>query len=567
MTPLIITLVFCIAITVLFLLPGFFLLRVFLEKPLSTLPTWCLSLALGLGFLNFLMILMGKTSIHYTFTSLSIALFSAVFTLFLGSLLYRRFFLRTSPKKTSEESSLSFSHTQTGLFIILLVITVLIKTIYLSHAILPTATDLGHHMYWSKVIAESGTLPTYEKSDIVTDINGNYQIASPEPIADFIIGEHLPFAAIYLFTGIDFLSAFPILFLLFINLMSTLALVVLAQSFAQDLKGHFLHSRLFTRENIALATLFFFGPLYTLASPQAKFVSGGVVGNTLGNFFMPVIFYAFYRALSEKRSDFLALGMLLTFSLAYIHHLSTLMTLFVLIGVAVTSLIIRFNSFTETLRSWFELILRPKPLLVLLSACIFFFGIALPTYIETHAVGTALGTPTKTTRTGLSFYQITFSSGETRVALGLIGMFLLAALSARKTYASAFLLGWGGILSVMTFRPNLLFINIPSNRIGAYLSFPLGLLAAVAFIGFFALAISQTKKHLLLPGFLFLIMAFSSFFFALGSGSYDNGQTLLPNSKAQSALETFTASRFLAVHTTADDVILKDTTISPLIPG
>ena len=319
------------------------------------------------------MILMGKTSIHYTFTSLSIALFSAVFTLFLGSLLYRRFFLRTSPKKTSEESSLSFSHTQTGLFIILLVITVLIKTIYLSHAILPTATDLGHHMYWSKVIAESGTLPTYEKSDIVTDINGNYQIASPEPIADFIIGEHLPFAAIYLFTGIDFLSAFPILFLLFINLMSTLALVVLAQSFAQDLKGHFLHSRLFTRENIALATLFFFGPLYTLASPQAKFVSGGVVGNTLGNFFMPVIFYAFYRALSEKRSDFLALGMLLTFSLAYIHHLSTLMTLFVLIGVAVTSLIIRFNSFTETLRSWFELILRPKPLLVLLSACIFFF--------------------------------------------------------------------------------------------------------------------------------------------------------------------------------------------------
>jgi hypothetical protein len=67
----------------------------------------------------------------------------------------------------------------------------------------------------------------------------------------------------------------------------------------------------------------------------------------------------------------------------------------------------------------------------------------MPTYIETQAVGTALGTPTKTTRTGLSFYQITFSSGEARVATMVPG-----ELIARKGDDEYFLHVAGGFLEI-----------------------------------------------------------------------------------------------------------------------
>jgi hypothetical protein len=110
---------------------------------------------------------------------------------------------------------------------------------------------------------------------------------------------------------------------------------------------------------------------------------------------------------------------------------------------------------------------------------------------------------------------------------------------------------------MMTLFPHLLFINIPSNRIGAYLSFPLGLLASFAFV--FALAtLRGDRKRLVLPGFAVFLFSITSFFFALGSGSYDNGQSLLAESKALSAVETFRASSYLASHAGPDDLILKD---------
>lgn len=550
---------FIITLTVLFFLPGLFFLRLFLQKnaSLTALETWVLTFALGLGALNFLMILLGKASFLLTRTSIAIALFGSVLFFTLCSLLLRKLSRNKTPDALPLKRSLHFSRKQTLLFITLLTLTFFIKTIYLSHTILPTATDLGHHMYWSKLIAETGTLPFYAKEDIITDTEGVYRISDPEPIADFIIGEHLPFAAIHIFSGLDFLSAFPILFLLFINLMSLLTLVLLARTLAENIKSSFLDERVFTPQNIALATLFFFGPLYTLASPQAKFVSGGVVGNTLGNFFLPLILFVYVRAFREKRQDFLALGFFLTFSLAYIHHLSTLMTLFALAGAVLFYLAFHWNTLSTVFRSWSKLILTPKPLIIAGLACLFFFFVAMPTYIETHAVGTALGTPTKTTRTGLSFFQITFSSGEARVALGLVGLLLLLALRTRTRYASAFLLGWSIILLVMTLHPELLFINIPSNRIGAYLSFPLGILAAFAFVGSLAFFF-QERRRLFLPSLVILLIFFAGFVFSLGSGSFDNNQTLLPKSKSLALFETFSASRYLAHHTTEEDIILKD---------
>lgn len=553
--------IFLVTVAVLFFIPGFFLLRVFLKEraSLTTIEIFSLSFALGLGLLNFLMILMSKAGILFTRTSLSFGIFGTVGLFTIVSLLLRNQ-LRNNKKAVSSESAPQapwpFSRKQSFLFITLVVLTVLIKTVYLSHAILPTSTDLGHHMYWSKVTAETGKLPIYAKQDIITDTNGSYHISTPEPIADFIIGEHLPFSAINLLSGISFFSAFPILFLLLINLMALLALVALARALAENIQPKFLSTKIFTPQNIALATLFFFGPLYTLASPQAKFVSGGVVGNTLGNLFIPLIIYAYLKAFRDKRSQFLAIGFFLTFSLAYIHHLSTLMLIFALMASVILALIFHWDTLGKTLHSWIKLVLTPKPLMVITLASLFFFLVAMPTYIETQAVGTAIGTPTKTTRTGLSFMQITFSSGESRVALGLAGLFLVTFLRKWSRYGSAFLLGWGVILLIMTFSPQWLFINIPSSRIGAYLSFPLGLLAAFALVG--SIALLQEKRKFFLPSIAVLFLSFAGFIFASGSGSFDNSQTLLPQSKALGVLQTFSASRYLAVHTTPDDIVLKD---------
>ena len=553
-------LTFFSTIAVLLFVPGFFLLRVFLKNNtrLSALEATVLSFTIGLGLLNFLMILMGKAGIIFSRSTLALSVASVVLTCTTISILLRTLLrVKNEVPIVEKNAPWRFSKNQFWLFVTLLVLTVLIKTIYLSHAILPTSTDLGHHMYWSQLITETGTLPTYAKQDIVTDANGAYSISEPEPIADFIIGEHLPFAAISIISGLSFLSAFPILFLFLINLMALLALVVLARTLAESIRSPLLSDRVFTPQNIALATLFIFGPLYTLASPQAKFVSGGVVGNTLGNLFMPLIILAYLRAFRERRSDFLAIGFFLTFSLAYIHHLSTLVTVFALLASATVFLAFHWNTLGTTLHRWLKIFLQPKPLAVALAAMFFFFFVAMPTYIETQAVGTAIGTPTKTTRTGLSLYQISFSSGEARVALGLAGLALIAFLRTRTRYASAFLIGWSIVLLIMTMRPQWLFINIPSSRIGAYLSFPLGLLAAFGLIGLVAL-FQEHKKRFFLPGVLVLFLSFSAFFFSVGSGSYDNGQTLLPESKALAAVETFTASRYLAAHTGDDDIILKD---------
>jgi hypothetical protein len=549
------TLLFLLATGALFFVPGWLLLKLFLKRGavLTPLETFVLSFVVGLGLLNFGMILLGQASVRFTSLSLSLALLG------LGALLALSLFIRNRISPASSETTTPHSWSKRGavLFALLIILTVLLKTIYLSHAVLPTSTDLGHHMYWSALITKTGMLPEYAKRDIQTDASGTYSVTEPEPIADFIIGEHLPFAAISILSGIGFFTAFPIVFLLFINLLALLALVALsralAESFAESTDSH----PFFTPERIALATLLFFGPLYTLASPQAKFVSGGVVGNTLGNLFIPLIILAYLRAFREKRSDFLALGFFLTFALAYIHHLSTLITLFALGASVLVFIIWQWQKIAAIAREWLALFLQPKPLVIALLACLFFFLVAMPTYIETRAVGTALGTPTKTTRTGLSLYQVTFSSGEARVALGLAGLFLIAFLRDKYRYGSAFLIGWGGILLMMTLFPHLLFINIPSNRIGAYLSFPLGLLASFAFV--FALAtLRGDRKRLVLPGFAVFLFSITSFFFALGSGSYDNGQSLLAESKALSAVETFRASSYLASHAGPDDLILKD---------
>lgn len=558
MAPIMSSFVFLAVSGILLILPGFLLLRAFfpVSSRFQSIETLLYSFAISVGFLDFLMIALGRSGIPFDRVTLASGIVIGIAALSAIPLLMRRFAAPAAIEAPAAPAILT--RRQGWIFLSLIALTILIKTVYLAHAVLPTATDLGHHMYWSKLIAETGQLPFYAKEEIVTGPDGTYAISDPQPIADFIIGEHLPFAAIAIFSGASFFSAFPIVFLFFINLLALLAMAAFAFRLAAGLKGVFASESVFNPGNAALAALFVFGPIYSLASPQAKFVSGGVVGNTLGNLFLPLILLALYRALKEKRPGFLALGFFLTFTLAYTHHLSTLMLIFTLAAAALLYVVLHSGELAETFRSWTALFLKPGPLLIAIACTLFFFSIAMPTYIETHAVGTALGTPTKTTRTGLSFAQISSSNGEARVAIGLAALAAFILISRiRRSYAGAFLIGWSIILLIMTMRPGWLFIDIPSARIGAYLSFPLGLSAAFGIIMLFAwLKKSGRRTHA--PTLLFIATAFAVFIFAAGSGSYDNSQTLLPGAKSFEAAETFAASRYLADRTTKDDIILKD---------
>ncbi len=108
----------------------------------------------------------------------------------------------------------------TFLIVLVLFLTIFIRSIYLEKTVFPTATDLGHHLYWSDQIATTGQISSYQKQNIIQE--NNRYILQEKPIADFIIGEHLIFTAIHLISGISFISYFPSLVLFFVNLVTLL---------------------------------------------------------------------------------------------------------------------------------------------------------------------------------------------------------------------------------------------------------------------------------------------------------------------------------------------------------
>jgi len=554
------TSLFFLTIGILFFLPGWIFLRLFWKKnTFIPFESTIFSFGISIGIIDFLFIFLGTIGIHLDIFSL---LFSLFLCIGLTIVILRTISsLRRKQQKVAplfqEQNIPSFHQKQGWLFVAVLGLTFLIKTIYLSDAVLPTATDLGHHMYWSQMMSLTGSLPEYSKQNIITNEDGSFVLTEPQPIADFIIGEHIPFSAINMFSQLDFFSAFPVLFLFLINILSLLALVTLSLRFATGIEHSFLSKKIFTPQNIALATLFVFGPLYTLASPEAKFVSGGVVGNVIGNFFIPIILLALFRALKEKRPSFLALAFFLIFTLAYTHHLSTLVLLFSLVSFFIFYCFAHYKKIIPLLISWWKLLTASAPLVVLFCSIVFFFAVAMPTYIETHAVGTVLGTPTKTTRTGLSLPQINGATGQARVAFAFLGVIVFTLLRFHRRYAFSLLFGWFFILLILSLHPEWLFINIPSNRIVTYLSFPLGLLTAFSIVALFS-SIRNISTVFRFPSIFILLVSIVSFVFITGDGSSDNNQTLLPKDKALSTLQTFNASRFLAINSTPQDIIVKD---------
>lgn len=529
-----------------FFLPGWLLLRLWLGKRFSLLEETLYALALGLTFINVLALVLNRFSIPLSpsvlFTSISTVIVVA------GGLLWQRK-KKSLPVEAPSEKILS--PRVWTILLSLLLLTIGIKAYFLVPAGLPTATDMGHHMYWAKYIADKETLPVYQKIEVLQDpSNGEITLTPPHHIADFIIGEHIPFGVISLLSGLSFISSFPVLFLLIINIFSLLAILALTIRLGQSVWNEREHAL------FIIGTFLFLGPLFSLASPQAKFVSGGVVGNLFGNFFIPLILLAFYLGLKEKQPRLLALGLLLLGTLAYTHHLSTLILGFVLIGIAVVSSLVLFRNFWPTFKGWLLTFLKPSVGIVIGGILLFLAMIAVPSYLDREAIDSAIGSPVKTTRTGLSFFQVSNSLGITKSALAIAGFVLLIfgwkRFENRDPLAWGLLFGWGAILAIMAIKPGLLFLDIPSNRVGSYLIYPGALLAGFALATFFT-ALTQSKKQK--PALLLTLLLLSVI---IANGVFENGASLVGKGKDIEAQEVFTASKYLSEKTTPEDVVLKD---------
>jgi len=529
--------------------------------PVSAIERLAFSFALGVGSLDFSMIALGKAGVILSAPVMASAMFTVPIVTLLIRTAYDRYapekWKSATPKETRSSDDIRFSPTERKLFLLLIGLTIFLKTVFLADAGLPTATDLGHHMYWSKVIADTGRLPEYSKREIVDTTDGHTALSTPEPISDFIIGEHLPFAAIAGISGSSFFSAFPVSFLLLVNILSIVALFALSVRLAA-----FLFPGLgISPVSVGLAVLFFAGPLFAFSSPEAKFVSGGVVGNLFGNLMIPLVLLALLRSFIGNDPRFLGLGILLSLVLAYTHHLSTFVLSFILFGIALSLLTLSFRDLPALLARIGKLFLSPYPVLAIGFAGAFFFLIAKPTYIETHAVSTVVGTPSKATRVGLSFLQTSESAGVARMAIGLAALLIAVTLrKMRRSPAFPFLIGWGLALLVMALRPHWVFLNIPSNRIGTYLSFPFSILAGLFLAAFPILFRDSAKKPSgsFLPGQVFLFASLVLFSFSAWNGSQDNQSSLSDSGKAQETIEVFHASRYLADRSKPDDLFLKD---------
>jgi hypothetical protein len=539
-------LLFYLAIILVFFVPGYSLLFAIFGKkwPFSKAEAFFISFGAGLISTTFIILLIGRLAIPITGFSVVISII--LFALICGGI----FFLRQHKKILSTEKMLvfpEFSKMQFIALILLLVLTFFIKTIYLKDAILPSTTDLGHHMYWAKTVTITEKIPVYAKNNIDMETDS---ITAPSPIADFIIGEHLIFSAVNFISKIDFISYFPVLILLLIHMMGILTLFFLTRLIFKEYPQ---------ANTIAIATLFFIGPLYALASPQTKFVSGGVIGNIIGNFFIPLTIYFFLRALTEKSSTMLAFALFISLGMVYTHHLSTFVFIFIFFFSALFFILFNFREIKIHLNSWLKICLKPAPIGIMLLGIFFVFFIYTPTYLNTKAIGTAVGTPSKSTRIGVTLTELSnATTGKIRMAFSLFGLIMLIASRKRKKYYNIFIIGWTVTMLMISIEPGLFYINIPSNRISDYIIFPFSILSGFSFVYLFeSLKDSKNKKQLLKPSFV-LIAFLLLFTFSSMNGLHQNSSTLNTNKNIMSVLETYHVSNFLAQKTTANDIILKD---------
>jgi hypothetical protein len=554
---------FYIAIILVMFLPGYFLLLAVFgkNKIIGSLERFIVSFGLSIVIVDFIIFLYSKLNISITRLSSAagILIFLAVcFGIYklkknplvplAGEACLPAGRMAQRPDEGEKENNLfNFSKNQFILILLLLFLTVFIKTIFLSGTIAPTATDMGHHMYYSKLIGDTGKLTDYEDS-----------IINPEDKGKFIIGEHIIFSEIYLMTGQSFFSGWPVVVLYLINLLSILTVFILVL-------------RIFENKNIAILTLLFLGVLFAVSAPQARYVSGGVLGNIMGNFLMPLAFYFYYRAFEflkdeneEIRKDskiFLALAVLVTAGLFNTHHLTGFIFLFVCALVFCLFIVLNYASIETVGKKALKVMFSPQVITTLAVGLIFSFIIFTPSYIKSSAVGTAVGTPTKVTRTGLNIGNLKQTVGDARLALGFLGLIILAFGFKRRNLGYILAVSWAIMIFIMSVYPKLLFVNIPSNRIGNYLTYPLAILSAYGFYMVFNpdfLKNSGKNIFNLIPENLLKSVFLIALMFVLASGISDSAQAFKKQNNSQEAVQTFSAAQYLVEHSNDNDIVLKD---------
>lgn len=519
---------FYIALVFVLFVPGYFLLLAIWGKSnvISSLERFIISLGLSIISVDFIFFAYDKIKIPITRLSSIIGILLFILVCYLIHKIKNKNY-EIANEET--EKLFSFSKNQFILILLLLFLTIFIKTAYLSGNIVPSSTDMGHHMYWAKWMAENNALPAYEG------------------MPDFIIGEHIIFGIIGILSGASFFSAFPPVILCLINIFSLLAVFILVL-------------RIFKNKNIAILLLFFLGVLYAVSSPQTKFVSGGVVGNILGNFLMPLSFYFYYRAfasLGEKielsnsvnAKTSLAVAVFLTAGLFYTHHLTAFIFLFVFVLLTILFFLLNFREVKNIFKNAVKIIFSPQVISVLILCIIFFFFIFTPNYAQKSAVDTAIGSPIKETRVGLSLDNIRGTVGEARIALGIFGLVLLAVDYKRKNFGYAIIISWAVMLWIMSAKPQWLFIDLPSSRIGNYLTYPLAILASY---GFYAVFANYSRNFLVKSGFVIV------FVFALTSGISELQPAFNNKNNAGDIAQTFHSASYVAKNSTSNDVVMKD---------
>jgi hypothetical protein len=539
---------FYISLLIALFLPGYFFLLATFGKggKLSCLERLIVSSGLSLIIVDFLMLFLNRVKVPITRFSILVSI--AIFILICCAI-YKIF--RKNSKQT-EDKLFVFSPKKLLLVALLIFLTFFIKATYLKDNVLPSTTDLGHHLYWSKVISETGQIPNYTMRDINQSADP-YSVSQPKPISDFIIGEHLIFSAINLLSGVEYISYFPVVTLLLINILSILALFILALRLFED----------FTQsQNIAILTLFFAGPIFAVAPPQAKYVGGGVIGNVLGNLLIPLIFYFFFRALKEKDKWMLFLALIFSMGIFYTHHLSGLLFLLAFVIIFIGILIIHFKEIGNFLKVWSKIIFSPLIISFLIFAAVFALMVYTPTYLTNRAVDTVVGGPTKIDHTGLTLGSFEFTVGEPKAALGIIGLLIFAILSLRiirkKSYAELFLFAWVFFIMLISIKPTWSGLDIPSARVANYGAYPFALLAAFAISELIAyLKDGDTKKYFLNHG-LWASSAIILATFIFASGFFDNSQYATRSSDAQKTIQTFAAAQYLSRKSNPTDQIVTD---------
>lgn len=545
---------------ILLIAPGYFLMKAILAKyeaKISAIEKLVITFALSITSVDFLIIVMN-------FFGMPLVRGTLLATILLFSAACFFVFKRTADSKINQDSSnennsffatlKNISYRQILIFLTILVLIMLVRSGYISRGIMPQTTDLGHHMYWAKVISDTGALPDYG-------------------MPDFIIGEHIIFGAMAILSGISFVSAMPVIVLLMINIFSLFALNILAYRVSENFTSPF------NAKTISIMTFLIGGVLYAISSPQTKFVSGGVIGNIIGNLFIPLTMYFFLMMIKNRSKEFAMLFLLAGATLVYTHHLSSFVFLYAFSGFVLFSIVALFVIFRtnikKTLNAILEIIkpfISVRNLILIFAFPLFVFFVHPPSYLNPSAIDTAVGVPVKSTRTGLMLGSIIQSAGPWRFFYATLGIIVLSIVAANKFFLkqqknnkniqpsigvilSVVMVSlWMVMIYLMSANPALLRVDIPSNRIVSYITCPATILSA---IGVTMVLVYARKKY---SQYIFLLLFVMILGTGFVSGFSDISDSVRNNngSNEKAVKQTYLAAEYL-VHLAADnEMVLKD---------